>query len=310
MRFCRSTIYALVLSLIGVAPLHAGMFGDVLDTLRFAGFAADSAYIDVTNSNVGVIANTLQGNTIDLGDFSFAVAGPVSMVVETGGRRIPEIGLTLSTGQLGINPNRVVTVGAAQPLAYNFNFDTGTNTTNIAGNLLVDLRAKINTYGSYDFRFEASNRQTTNVDGRFEDVPTGNPNFDIGPIDIEGNIFADILANVTDPFFESAGIENIFATFSGRTFREREAKNTIDALKARVDAGGTLTEDELATISALRFVSDFLGDELPNTDFIEQALPTGFSVKSDGTIVPEPATGLMLGGITLLVALRRRRGHR
>ncbi len=306
MRQSRMLLVGTILASLASSPARAGMFGDVIETLRFAGFVVDSTHSNLTNTSTAAAASLFQGNTIDLGDFDFAVAGPVSAVFERGGRQIPEFGLTLSTGQFNLNPNQVITVGPPQPLLYTFNFDSGTNDTTVTGNLLFDVRAKINMFGSYDFRLQASNRETTTVDGRFEGFPVGDADFDIGPIDIEGNIFADILANATDPLFQAAGLQNVFAEFSGRTFREQEALKTINALQAKLDAGGTLAGDELATVAAMKFVSDILGDDLPSLAFIQEGVPAeGLDFSSRGT-VPEPATGvfLALGAVALC---RRRR---
>ncbi len=306
MRRSRILLVAALLASPLASPARAGMFEGVLDTLRFAGFAVDSTHFELTNTSVATVASVLQGNTIDLGDFDFALAGPVSAVVETGGRRIPEIGLTLSTGLFNLNPNRVVTVGPPQPLLYTLNFDSGTNDTTVSGNLLFDLRAKINTFGSYDLQFQTSNRETTTIDGRFEDFPIGDADFDIGPIDIEGNIFADILATLTDPFFDAAGLENIFAEFSGRTFREQESLKTIDGLRAKIDAGGTLSGDELATVAAMQFMSNILGDELPSLSFLERGLLESGQALDGVNSVPEPTSGLLLAAGSLALLRRRR----
>ncbi len=285
---------------------RAGMFDDVVEGLQFAGFVLDSTHVDKSNTSMLVAAHNFQGNTIDLGDFDFALAGPVSLLVEAGGRGIPEVGITLSTGLLSINPNQVATVAAAQPLVYTFGFDAGTNNTQIVGNMAFDLRAKINRFGSYDFRFMTANRQTTTVDGRFEEFPITSGDFDIGPIDIEGNIFADMLATLADPFFDAAGIENVFAQFSGRTFREAKARETVDSLRAKVESGGTLTEDELSTLTAMKLISDVLGDELPSLEFVTDGLPASGTFDGTSTI-PEPATGLLLAsGLGLLLRHRRR----
>ncbi len=306
MRMNRPAMMGVAVLLAGGLPASAGMFDNLVDGLRFAGFVVDGTHVDLTNTSVLVAANNMQGNVIDLGDFDFAVAGPVTFVLETGGRQIQEVGITLSTGLLNINPNRVVNVGPAQPLAYNFNFDAGLTDTTIVGNMLFDLRASMNSFGSYDFRFQASNRQTTNIDGRFDDFPIGDADFDIGPIDIEGNIFADLLANVTAPFFEAAGIENIFALFSGRVFREQQARATADTLRAKVEAGGSLTAEELADVSAMKFVAGLLGDELPDLGFIADGIPNGETASTGMGVIPEPHTGLLLAA-GLLIGVRRRR---
>ncbi len=302
----RQWVFALATMVLIASPLRAGMFEDLVKTLRFAGFTADSTYVGTSNSSIAVIANNFQGNTIDLGDFEFSLNGPASFVFETGGRQIRELEFTLSSGLFNINPNQVPTVGPAQPIVYSFSFDSGTNSTQIVGNFLFDIRGKINQFGSYDLSLQASNRQTTFLDGRFEDFATGNADFDLGPLDLEGNIVADFLATVTDPFFEAAGLENIFAEFSGRVFREQQAFDIVSALQAKVDAGGKLNEDELTRLSAVAFFANLLGDDVPDTSFVSaDALDI-----TPGTIpssVPEPTTALLLSlGATVMLRRRRR----
>ena len=296
----------LFLGAIIASPVRAGMFEDVVETLRFAGFAADATHVGVSNSSIGVLANNFQGNVIDLGDFEFSLNGPATLLFESGGRQLRELEFTLSSGLININANQVPTVGAPQPLIYTFSFDSGTNDTQIVGNLLFDVRGKINQFGSYDLRLQASNRQSTFIDGRFEEFATGNADFDIGPFDIEGNIVADFLATVTDPFFEAAGLENIFAEFSGRVFREQQAFDLVAALQAKVEAGGKLNEAELGQLTSVTFFANLLGDDVPDTSFLD-ANSIAISPNTIPASVPEPASVLFLSvGLSLLVLRRRR----
>ena len=312
MRLSKCALIGAAVAACAASPAPAGMFENVLDGLRVSGFTLGVDHSDLSRSTVAAAGTTFQGNTIDFGDFDVTLAGPVAAVVERGGRGIPTLDVILSTGTLNVNPNGVVTVGAPQPLAYTINMDTGTNETNIAGNFLLDARASVNRYGSYDLKLQLSSRQTTEIRGRFDDNSPSNLDFDLGPIDIEGNIFADVLATVTDPFFESAGVENVFALFSGRTFREAKARDEVDSMRAAVEAGGTLTGTELARLSALSLVADVLGDDFPDVSFISAGLPdpndpVAGDRASANAIVPEPSTVFLLAMCLPAALLRRRR---
>ena len=304
------TAIAMVTILAISTSARAGIFDDVVEGLRFSGFLIATNKDDMSNTATVVAANNFQGNTINFGDFDLTVAGPVTAMLTTGGREIPTLNLTLSTGLLNINPNGVVTVGPAQPLAYTFNFDSGTNTTNVTGNFLFDSRFSINTFGSYDLRFQFGNRQTTTLDGRFDGTTGQNFDFDIGPVDFEGNLFADLLATITDPFFEATGSENIFALFSGRTFRENQTASTVAAFRAMVEGGGILSDDDVATLAGLAMAADFLGDDVPDLGFLPQGLgQSGGSASAAGSSnpsIPEPTT-LILLSLGAASAIRRRR---
>ena len=303
MRSLKSALIGAVVLACGATPALAGIFENVVDGLRVSGFTLGVDGSNISGRTAAVAGTTFQGNTIDLGAFDVTLGGPVSAVVQRGGRGIPTLDVILSTGTLNVNPNGVVTVADPQPLGYSINIDTGTNETNIAGNLLLDARASVNRYGSYDLKLQLSSRQTTDIRGRFDDS---------SPIDIEGNIFADMLATVSDPFFESAGVENVFALFSGRTFREAKARGEVDSLRAAVEAGRTLTESERARLSALSLVADVLGDDFPDVSFVSTGLPNpNDPVAADRTsangVVPEPSTIFLLAMCLPAALLRRRR---
>jgi hypothetical protein len=282
------------------------MFEDVLDALRYAGFTVDGDHSDVSNSTVGVITRDMQGNVIDTGDLEFALQGPISAVVERGGRIIPTLDLTFSTGSVDVNPNRVVSVGPAQPVTYNFTLDTGLNTTSIDGNFLADARFSINAAGSYDLRLQFSDRQTTTIDGRGNNPPIERA-VDLGPIDIEGNIIYDVLAVITDPLFEAAGYQNTFELLSGRTFAKREIDARIARLEAMVDAGGALTPDDMAQVAGLSMLSSVLGTEPPDLAFLEGAAAGGAATGPMAASVPEVSTIALFGVAGLVLFVRRPR---
>lgn len=297
MNIRRSVLTLVVLVACLVETTQAGTLGNVLDGLRFAGFAVDKDHNDLSNTSVAALGNTFQGNVIDFGDINVSLTGPVAATIQRGGRLIPTLDIALSTGPLGVNQNRVTSVGPAQPLAYSFSFDSGANTTTVSGNLLADARFSINRLGGYDLRLQFSDRQTTTVDGQFDQNTPFDKNVDLGPIDIQGNIFADVLAVVTDPFFQATETQNIFEMFSGRSILSKQMAATADALRAKIDAGGTLTSAESARIAGLSLIQSILGDEIPN--FTSSLSGVGSVGGTDGTsvaavAVPEPSAIVLL----------------
>lgn len=291
--------------------VRAGMFEDVLDGLRFAGFAVGGGHDDVSNTTAGVIGNFFQGNVVDLGDFDVTLNGPLSAVVQTGGRKLPAFELILSTGRLNVNPNNVVTVDAAQPLSYSLSFDSGLNTTTIDGNLVGDARFRINRLGGYDLRLHFSDRQTVTVDGEFDDGSPVDSSVDYGPIDFQGNIFADILAAVTEPLFRAAGAENFIAQIGGRFAREQQSASIVESLRDKMDSGRTLTSADLSTLAGLKLTASILGDDLPDTSSLSAGLPfSADPLTVSPAPVPEPATIVLFGAAALLIAARRRRPMR
>ncbi|RJP32828.1 MAG: hypothetical protein C4547_13055 [Phycisphaerales bacterium] len=150
---------------------------------------------------------TFQGNTLDFGPFDLTLQGPLSVQFSTGGRGIRGYDVAFSTA--------TSSASAPSPLNYVFNVDSGNQQATISGSLLLDGALSINELGFYDLRLNVSSRQTTDSTGLFADG-TRQDDFDIGPIDVSGNIYADILAAVFDPIFDQAGVPNLFSDFSGR----------------------------------------------------------------------------------------------
>ena len=292
MRAIRIIVLSCIISVLGATSANAGMFENVVEGLRFAGFAVDGNHDGISNSTVGVIGTNFRGNVVDVGDFNFSLTGPVSAVVQRGGRGIPTYEVILSTGPLSINPNQVTSVGPAQPLAYNLSFDSGLNTTDITGNLLADMRFSINRFGSYDLRLQFSDRQTTTIDGAFDETSPLDFNTDLGPIDIEGNIIADVLAVVTDPFFKAAGLENLFANISGLTILEESLQASTGTLTSKV---------------GLSLFSSILGLDPGSLGIVPDGLTADASnpVIVSAIAVPEPAV-LVLMGLGALTLLPRR----
>lgn len=267
----------------------AGTINDLAYGLDFVGFDLVGNKNPLTGGLDFSTFTTFRGNTLDFGPFDLTLEGPVSFEASYGGRVIRSLDLSFTTAAPG--------GGQPVPLDYTFNFDTGNQQTAVSGSLLMDGNFSINEFGFYDLQLRYSSRQTVDQSGRFADGSRQN-DFDIGPINVSGNVFADILAAVFDPLFERSGAPNVFAQFSGREqlqralFAESEsflADRPIPAA-ARTRADGS---DGIVTALAA------LGGS---------AVPSSAGVRS---VVPAPAT-LVLLVLSLPLILtgtwRRRRG--
>jgi hypothetical protein len=195
-------------------------------------------------------------------------------------------------------------------LIYNYVSDVGGTEVEIDGSTVFSAIGSINEFGWYDFTLQFSSRQNVSSTGRFANSDGEIMDFDVGPIDISGNLFADLLATLTDPFYEAAGYENIFASFSGRTARESALESTVSKLRAKMAAGVDLTSREVSELVNMAMTASLHGDDVPDLGFLHlsaspgaptQALPGGPHA------VPEPSTLGMLLLCACFLTRRRRR---
>jgi hypothetical protein len=197
-------------------------------------------------------------------------------------------------------------------LPYTLEFNNGfQDFTTIDGSVLVDVSTDVNVLGFYDTRIQISNRANYSTDG-FLANQDGNLNFDVGPIDVSGNIYADALAVVTAPLWAATGTDNPFAKFSERATKTAELNATIDELKARIAAGEILSDEEMAQLVNSTLVSAILQGE-PGQSNLFQGLAMAFNKPGDTSaarlmVVPEPSSAFLLFGLgALFIAKRRRR---
>jgi len=114
-------------------------------------------------------------------------------------------------------------------------------------------------------------------------------------VTIRGNIFADLLAVLTDPIFEATNSVNIFASFSGRAGVQKALKDAAEDALDRLAQGNTFDIDNgLISPIALGVVRGDIDPSLPLTQAQTRA------------VTPEPTVMLlMLLGAPLLVFRRR-----
>ncbi len=199
------------------------------------------------------------------------------------------------------------------PLDYTLTLNTGFQNATVEGQIDIASAGHINMLGFYDFELDVSNRGDFEIDGFFSE-DDGDINFDIGPINVSGNIFADVLAAVTDPFFTAAGVDNPFTQFSQRATKQALYDATADALRERLAAGEILSDQEIESLIDATVLSAVLGGVEPDMSLLETALMRDSEqvaadkglVATGGDIVPEPATVALLAAPLLARRWRRR----
>lgn len=201
------------------------------------------------------------------------------------------------------------------PLSYEFRIDTGAQNFYAEGSVLINIDTSINMLGFYDQTLQISNRGVYGFEGwAINDEKS--LDFDVGPIDVSGNIFLDILAALTEPFFNSMGQGNPFSKLSQMSAKSVQLLTESEALQARLAAGEQLTDQEIATMVNNSILAAFLGGR-PTGDWsatlaaIPQDLDSELGSRSMNTIesraVPEPiGLTLLAMGTGLCLHIRKR----
>ncbi len=287
----RVILYGASLSMAAASPGHAqGVFRDVVRGLEYSGFQFVGAENPLSGGADFSLSRNFTGQTLDFGATELTLTGPILFTFSTGGRGLPVLDFSLNTND--------------QAFEYVFETSTGAQDMRVEGNVLVDATGSINTFGFYDLRLQLSSRQNVFLDGRFQNNVEQHQDFDLGPIDVSGNLFADVLARVFDPFFQATGTENIFDSFSGRGQREDLLQQLVADAQAKLAAGKALTAEEAARLLGYGDAFAMLGDRVPDLSFVNDAFANGQVVF---TPVPEPGLlVLLLGPAAYLIARRRR----
>ncbi|MCP4590878.1 MAG: hypothetical protein GY842_09040 [bacterium] len=221
---------ALAIALASASPTQAGVFRNVVRGLEYAGFRFAGQENPVSGGSDFVMGRTFNGDTLDFGATDLTLTGPLNFTLSTGGRNLGVLEFSLNSGN--------------QAFEYILNSSSGAQDYTVDGNFLLDATGSINSFGFYDLRLQLSSRQDVLQDGRFLDGAE-ELDYDIGPIDVSGNIFADLLARLFDPVFDALGAENIFDSFSGRGQADLFELMSADAQAKSVPAD-LLTADDLS----------------------------------------------------------------
>jgi len=238
----------------------------------------------------GLAQLTLTGDVF--GDFGFTRRG------------IPKADFVLNTGQT--------------PLSYVYEDVNGLQNYRAEGSVLINIDTTINALGFYNKTLHISNRGQFELSGLVDD--SGTLDYDIGPINVSGNIFIDILAAITQPFFAATGTQNPFAALSGSSGIVAGMTETIEEIKARLKAGDVLSEQELGILINNSVLASMIGSpELTGNLLDDLMLPQDVLNEIDDGVemasllgpnpIPEPtAVGLLVLGL-LCIRTRRRPGR-
>lgn len=180
---------------------------------------------------------------------------------------------------------------AGTPLSYTFNVNNGIQDLTATGSVLINMNTRINALGFYDQTLQISNRGQFATDG-FGLVDSGTLDYDVGPINLSGNVFADAVAALTQPFYSATGTQNPFAKFTGKATKIAQLEKSSAELRARIQAGEVLSDKEIATLVNNSVVAAMLGAQPSENLFAGLLIPPGLLDPSS----PQPA-GLALAQV-------------
>lgn len=285
------TCGALALGLGVLSTARADLIADLPAGLNAIGVDVRGRHNIASGGIDLLVSRDFLGNPIDFGAADLAIEGPVSFDLSTGGRIIPGIELTFSTAIDGDS--------TPTPLSYVFHSDAGSQQTDVSGSLLIDAGLNVNKFGYYRVNLSYSSRQHVTRAGRFATDDATN-DFDIGPVSLSGNLYADGLAFLTQPLFSATDTMNIFSTFSGADSLSQRLLSSADAARLQLASGSaTDTRDAAARATRLHVFEDRFSDVRAETNTTSAGL-------SNISVVPEP-TVLLLMLLGLPAILRRRR---
>jgi len=287
---------------VWVVPLRTALADDFWVTaaraLQFAGWSSTTGDIGVTQHLFGDgwslqttrVLNDLHlyGGVVGL-DVD-AVTGSAFLNTELSIRK-----WLIPTARVRVATESATRGGEVVPVTYSFFINTGIQDVRITGEGSLEAQIDINALGFYDIDAFISNRGKFEIDG-FVYNDQGTLDYDLGPVSLSGNVFADILAAVTAPLFAESGTSNPFAVISGRAKLQNRIQQR-DELIAKLEAGQTLTDEEMSEILStsvlesvfggagsdlLDVMNEYLASESGSQDSTYLLLVPGF--------VPEPAS--------------------
>jgi len=229
---------------------------------------------------------------------------------------IPEIFFQQDTAQRNQNILSGTSTPVRSPLRYSIQVNTGVQDVTLEGNVFLESSGRLNALGFYDINARLTNDGTYETNGVFA-VDSQVTDFDIGPIDISGNIIMDAVSAIAQLVTGTNFAAIPTRVASGAAQKER----SLDELVAALEAGEELTgEERLALVQQTlqaAFLNDPLGalvNGLPGAGVGNDAISLSFrnaeqtEATVGGVTVPEPGTLMLLASASVGVgAFRRRR---
>ncbi|MCK6484988.1 MAG: PEP-CTERM sorting domain-containing protein [Phycisphaerae bacterium] len=191
----------------------------------------------------------------------------------------------------------------SSPLQYTIDLNTGTDNTVLTGQVLFNSSGSINALGFYDIQLAVSNTGTMRNSGLL-DNRTEDTSFDIGPVNLSGNIFIDMVVAAMDVIGEQLGapadaVQGPF-TAKGRT---------ADDVLAAVQAGRSISASDFGVLltSVLSDPQSGRNRRIGASTNGRTAADVGPAAPVNPMPVPEPGT---IGLLLLAAAMLRRRRRR
>ncbi|MBI1827197.1 MAG: hypothetical protein HY287_03335 [Planctomycetes bacterium] len=281
------SVFAALITLLscGASSVLAG--SDLGTALDFAGFELFGTHNPLSGGIDFLAAADWQNRRFDAGPQQVTFNGPLSFEVNTGGRPIPRLDVSLETA--------VGSQGAAVPLNYAYNATFGGKNTTVNGSLLLDTHLGIDAMGFYDIQLRYSSRQLRTVDNHASTTQTRDA--DLGPINVSGNIVIDALTVLTDPIFQQAGRTNPLDNISGLAKLHDILTAPMAEANSLLSNAGNITQD----VNTGSLLSDTLGSLLNAASGNSAANPRSGTLS--GAVVPEPpCLAIFLVGAPLVLA--------
>lgn len=265
-----------------LSEARAGVHDGVNRVAYLTGFNEYYGHNGLTNGREFLLTNTFSGNSIDFGNWSLTLQGPLSVGFSTANR--PARGMDFTFG--------TAASGSANTSTFNYSLEyhAGDTTASASGSLLVDGGVHLDQLGFYSVNLEVSSRQSIGNAGNAVGQ-TNQYDLDLGPVNVNGNIFVDAFVAITQPLFDASGKTNPFAQLSG-----------LSELRTMIDSR---TTDLLTAIQdgAIPAVTTTARGIMPATSVANAYGPTNQRGGHNGTVavVPEPTVLLlMLAGLPVL----------
>lgn len=291
----RKSLPIAVVAVVSLAALpadaEAGFYREFKRAAWLVGFDLFSDNNVLTGGREFLVTNTFNGNPIEYGPWSLTLQGPLSVAFSTANRPYQSLDFSFGTSPSGSAPTST--------LAYSFDMDLGETTASVSGTLLVDGGLSFDQLGFYSANLDVSSRKTLMNDGPYGGQ-VNEYDFDLGPVNIQGNIFIDVIALITQPLFDAAEVDSPFASLTAR-YQLQSIVNAQTADLLAMLQSGVLPGDATAQRGFTLALTESGANSTGFGPFDERG-----DVPFGNAIVPEPTILLlMLAGLPFLM---RRRG--
>lgn len=240
-------------------------------------------------------------NQFDFGSLgSAAFQGSVHNRIEINRRIMPQIQLQMDT--------------AGSPLQYNINTAPGGQTFTFSGAISSNVTASINALGFYNLQVSASNTGTSRLEG-YVVTDQQSTDFDIGPINVTGNIYIDLAASLIQAIANTPLASSAADVPSNATGKAKNA----DGTPISIDASG-LSDQQIAEMLGHALIQSMFSQalsDLTHNELLTLQSALGLTPEDAqkgltaagyaSAATPEPSTIALLAVPAVLAMFRRRK---